>query len=264
MMSTPKPIKLREGTVIKLALAGSYPVPIVESDEWGDLTLWAWVDECGIRCITAAESFESAYYAMEAEQDPVADDEIHEAYGFATREEFDRAVRDARDGVGDWPEITEGYAETDNGPVHVSYDARVFPLCVDDIARFDLTVKVGRPDSPDYCYAKVGDWLSPYGTYVTRGDTVIHTGEDTGRMLARVVSHASGRYGEPDPDRIVVVVLSPHGFGYTRIVDCAACEKVDHPERLVAKLTAGIDSLIASEGQTYRVQNDDQLAVRRG
>jgi hypothetical protein len=67
------------------------PDKLVRADSWGNA--WeAYIDECAT----------------------VPADELHEAYGIDDRAEFDRMVADARDGLREWPDLSDEYAHQSN------------------------------------------------------------------------------------------------------------------------------------------------------
>jgi hypothetical protein len=76
-----------------------------------DGKVWIGVDDpYGVpRCIIVADSFEAAYYELIDNLPTIDESELHEAYNFETREEFDAAVEAAREGTGDGPELCDVY-----------------------------------------------------------------------------------------------------------------------------------------------------------
>jgi hypothetical protein len=64
--------------------------------------------------IVRADSWENAWSAYIDECRTVPADELHEAYGIDDRAEFDRMVADARDGLREWPELSDEYEHQSN------------------------------------------------------------------------------------------------------------------------------------------------------
>jgi hypothetical protein len=77
------------------------PVPIKHYDD-GIGPLWLYGIEFGATMVIRAKSFESAYEIMLDESETIPEDEVHETYGFDTREEMLAHE-------GEWPELIEGY-----------------------------------------------------------------------------------------------------------------------------------------------------------
>jgi len=71
-------------------------------------SLWLYQNYEAPTWIVRAQSFEEALETVYDEMRPVPEDEVHEAYGFDTRAEFDAAVRKL-DGSGDYLELTDGF-----------------------------------------------------------------------------------------------------------------------------------------------------------
>jgi hypothetical protein len=94
--------------------------------------VWIGVDNpCDVaRCIIVADSFASAYYELIDNLPTIDESELHEAYNFETREEFDAAVEAAKAGIGAWPELCDTYMHQNNasgtGVVDTTY-ANVYP-----------------------------------------------------------------------------------------------------------------------------------------
>jgi hypothetical protein len=72
--------------------------------------------------LVRADSWENAWEAYIDECPTVPADELHEAYGIDDQAEFDRMVADARDGLREWPELSDEYTyqsnSTDTGIVY--------------------------------------------------------------------------------------------------------------------------------------------------
>lgn len=74
--------------------------------------------ECGPWIVPAllirADSWESAYGIFLDESPTVPMDEVHDAYGVDDRDGFDRMVADARDGLCEWPDLSDEYSYQSN------------------------------------------------------------------------------------------------------------------------------------------------------
>ena len=125
-----------ESLVSAVAGAGAVPVPVWD-DGFGPL--WVYRDEFGIVGIVRAQTWHDALdCAYDELLKPISDDEIPEAYGFASQDELDSAVALARDGKREYPDVIEGYSyqsnSTGNGIVSPSYN-EALDLLTDELAK---------------------------------------------------------------------------------------------------------------------------------
>lgn len=67
-----------------------------------------------VRCVIVADSWEQAYEALIDSLPTIDEDELFEAYGFESKEEFDEAVEQAEKCGSDWPELIDGYTYQSN------------------------------------------------------------------------------------------------------------------------------------------------------
>ncbi len=83
--------------------------------------LYVYQEACGnfgcVRGVVRAESWETAFECvMDEILKPIHPSEVHEAYGFASRDEMDLKMRIAKESGQDWcPELIEGYRYQGNG-----------------------------------------------------------------------------------------------------------------------------------------------------
>jgi hypothetical protein len=83
----------------------------VHVDSYGtDNVVWLGSDDPygGVRAVIVADTWEEAYEMLIDELPTVPEDELHEAYGFDSKEEFDAAVAAADSGEGEYPELIDG------------------------------------------------------------------------------------------------------------------------------------------------------------
>ena len=109
--------------------------------------LWVYSHEFGPTFIVRAQSFESALECVYDEMPSVPDEEIHEAYGFDTREEFDAAVETDPDSL----ELTDGYSYQANsgggsGIVNHGYYEGMQELTTELLASLRISIVVESDD----------------------------------------------------------------------------------------------------------------------
>jgi hypothetical protein len=112
------PIVLRDCERLVGAKIGRFETKYVlktYDDSWGPL--WVYGHEFGPMMIIRAKSFETAYEIAIDESPTIPVEEVPEAYGFYgenAKAELDAAVTKARDGIGEYPELIEGYQYQSN------------------------------------------------------------------------------------------------------------------------------------------------------
>jgi hypothetical protein len=94
--------------------------------------------------VIRADSWENAWGAYIDECSTVPDDELHEAYGYDSRAEFQQMIDDVNDGAREWPDLSDEYEHqsnaSDTGIVY-SGDRTVEPVGVEShIVRFKVSL----------------------------------------------------------------------------------------------------------------------------
>lgn len=141
-------VRLKHGTEVASAFqpegyrAGEWPV--IRDNGNADL-VWLYENEHHARFVVCAASFEAALEAVYDELEPVPLDEIHEAYGYDTAEEFEAARKEAEDSGEDFcPELAECHHyqanATGSGIVFPGYSESLHEYTRDDAARVRLTI----------------------------------------------------------------------------------------------------------------------------
>lgn len=108
--------------------------------------LWVYANELdSTSWIVRAQSFQDALECIYDEMEPIADDELHEAYGFDTREELDAAVTHAEEN-GEYLDLTDGYSyqanATGTGIVNHGYYEGLEELTHDHIDRLEISLVI--------------------------------------------------------------------------------------------------------------------------
>lgn len=76
--------------------------------------LWIFRDTGGVRGIVRAQKWEDAYSCINDEiLNPIAADDLPDAYGFDNQTDLDAALATAKE-TEQWPELAEGYEYQDN------------------------------------------------------------------------------------------------------------------------------------------------------
>lgn len=148
-----EPIKLKDDTTLVSATARSQEILTVDEDWWGHL--WVATGYGSSFAVVNARGFEVAYEALLDALPPIAEADIHEAYGFYgdnAAEEYAEALREARQGTGDWPELGEGYAYQPNatGTGIVEVDGLYLePLTRRELEAWDIHLQIRHVDAED-------------------------------------------------------------------------------------------------------------------
>ena len=104
--------------------------------------LWLYQNEGGM-WVVRAQTFEDTLECVYDEMPTVPQEELYEAYGFDTDEEFQAAVTKAEES-GDFPELAEGYSHQANasgtGIVFPGYSEHLSELTHADIERLEISL----------------------------------------------------------------------------------------------------------------------------
>jgi hypothetical protein len=108
--------------------------------------LWVVNGVYGPRMVVRAKSFEDAWDIFVDESKTVPQEELYEAYGFDSQEDFDKAVKAAEEGDGPDLNLADSYHyqsnSTGTGIVFVEYDTRIASLTPEYAARLDIELDI--------------------------------------------------------------------------------------------------------------------------
>lgn len=112
--------------------------------------LWVYSHEYGPTFIVRAQSFESALECVYDEMPSVPSEELFEAYGFDTDEEFQAAMAAAEE-TGEYPDLTDGYSYQANsgdgtGVVEHGYHEGLEELTPALLSRLKISIVVESDD----------------------------------------------------------------------------------------------------------------------
>ena len=109
---------------------------------------WIYQDASGLLGVVRAQTWNDAWEIVEDEFLPVVSPEdIHEAYGFDNREEFDRVVARCDRGEINHPELSEGYSYQSNATgtgvvMHDLNGEKLDPLTTELADRLEIKIVV--------------------------------------------------------------------------------------------------------------------------
>jgi hypothetical protein len=96
--------------------------------------------------IIRAQDWHSAYEIAIDESPTVPVEELHEAYGFETREEMEKADKLAQGGLAEWPDLQEGYQYQSNasgtGVVFSGYYEWLEPFTSEYLKREEIRIRI--------------------------------------------------------------------------------------------------------------------------